>query len=83
MYSHISSQTISCQPFLLDTLRVKALPDDQYGPSVFSLIVANEEKDIPLRSSSNKARDKWVKNIMDACVQYARQKKQDIRLQRS
>ena len=71
------------QPFLLDQLRAKSVPDDQYGPCVFSLIIDKEEKDIPLRASSEKARNGWTKSIVDACVQYARHKKQDVRLQRS
>ena len=77
--------TSSCnpQPFLLDQLKAKNLPNDQYGPSVFSLIINKEDKDIPLRAASEKARDGWTKAIMDACVQYARNKKQDIRLRRS
>ena len=59
------------------------MPVEQYGPSVFSLTIDNEEKDIPLKTFSDKARDKWTKSIGDAVVQYARSKKKDIRLQRS
>lgn len=71
------------QPFMLDRLRAKALPEELHGPAVFSLTITNEEKDIPLRTSSVKSRDQWVNTIMESCVQYARLKKQDGRLQRS
>ena len=59
------------------------MPVEQYGASVFSLTIDNEEKDIPLKASSDKARDKWVKSIGDAVIHYVQNKRKDIRLRRS
>jgi hypothetical protein len=72
------------EPFLLDKVQAKAGPVEQYGPSVFLLLIKSEKKEIPLKAESDSVRDKWTKSIMDACVNYVRGQKQNSKkVQRS
>ncbi|XP_019854027.1 PREDICTED: intersectin-1-like [Amphimedon queenslandica] len=76
--------TMYREPFLLDQIQVKKGPVDQYGPSVFIVMLKTDaKKEIPLKAETDSGRDKWVKQIMEACVEYVRKQKQSSKLIRS